>query len=99
MFGYRAYEYDGLSPAVAAVKLGSLLKILHIHDNFGTEDYHLAPGIGTIDWKAFAGALRKIGYEGVFSLEINGAPERISQHLIFDYAGFSFKSAKALINI
>jgi len=89
----------GLSPAVAAVKLGGLLKILHVHDNFGTEDYHLAPGIGTVDWKAFICALRQIGYDGVFSLEVNGACGRISQNLVFNYAGFAFKSAKAVINL
>ena len=42
---------------------------VHIQDNDGTGDGHLIPGDGTIDWAAFTGALRSVGYLGDCVLE------------------------------
>ncbi|MFQ9872569.1 MAG: sugar phosphate isomerase/epimerase family protein [Oscillospiraceae bacterium] len=49
--------------------LGKHLKLLHVHDNCGFNDEHLAPGYGSIPWPEFLSALRDIGYDGVFSAE------------------------------
>lgn len=57
--------------------LGSRLKVLHIHDNNGTEDEHLIPytqnpgnkGMGQIGWDGVIKALRKMNYEGALSFE------------------------------
>ncbi len=49
--------------------LGKRIKALHIHDNDGLSDAHLAPYTGTINWKAFYSALREIGYEGDLDFE------------------------------
>lgn len=56
--------------------LGDRLTVLHIHDNNGTFDQHLAPYssvIGrretTCDWNGFLQGLREIGYRGVLSFE------------------------------
>ena len=62
----------GETPAAAARKLGSRLKLLHVHDNHGRYDEHMACGYGTIDWEAFLAALRGLGYRGVFSAEAGG---------------------------
>ena len=42
--------------------------------NDGTDDYHLAPFAikNSIDWREVVTALREIGYEGLFNLEIPG---------------------------
>lgn len=48
--------------------LGQDLACMHVHDNKGA-DYHLIPYQGGINWEAFLGALKKINYKGVFSLE------------------------------
>lgn len=50
-------------------KLGSEIKVLHVHDNMGDRDFHLWPTKGCIDWPGFMKALRDIGFQGVFSLE------------------------------
>ena len=42
----------------------------HVHDNGGTRDDHLVPYAGTIDWDAAMMTTQKIGYEGVFMLEV-----------------------------
>jgi sugar phosphate isomerase/epimerase len=48
----------------------------HIHDNRGRNDDHLVPGKGSIDWDATLLAFQKIGYDGVWMLELAAAAER-----------------------
>jgi sugar phosphate isomerase/epimerase len=50
--------------------LGDRLRVLHVHDAIMTEDAHLVPGLGLIEWPAFFNALRAINFDGVVSLEI-----------------------------
>lgn len=53
---------------------GSYLKATHINGNDGTDDYHLAPYSikNSVNWPEVVTALRQIGYEGLFNLEIPG---------------------------
>lgn len=46
---------------------------LHLHDNNGARDEHLAIGEGTIDWSRSLVTLRAIGYSGTAVLEIHGS--------------------------
>ena len=57
---------------IRRVKPG-FLKGLHVQDNHGVErmlDEHLAPGLGTIDFDDLLAALREVGYDGDFTLEL-----------------------------
>lgn len=55
------------------LKAGKHLKALHIADNEGERDQHMAPfGRGTVDFEQVVAALREIGYEGMFNYEIPG---------------------------
>ena len=55
------------------VKAGKRLKALHIADNDETRDQHRAPfGGGTVDFFEVVDALREIGYDGMFNMEIGG---------------------------
>ena len=56
--------------------IGDLLKILHLHDNDGTEDTHLPPYDGNFDWADFIEGLYDIGYDGVMSLETEPIKEK-----------------------
>ncbi len=49
--------------------LGSRLESVHIHDNNGAEDSHLAPFMGIIDWKSTCEALKTNQYQGSFNFE------------------------------
>ena len=49
---------------------GKLLRHLHLHDTIGGAQSHLPIGDGEIDYPAFAAALRKIGYQGIYMLEL-----------------------------
>lgn len=52
---------------------GSKLKALHIADNDGSFDQHFMPfGQGNIDFAEMVHALREVGYDGIFNLEISG---------------------------
>jgi len=59
---------------------GKRLKALHVNDNLGPipgakdSDLHMIPGdprgIGLINWIAFSQALKSVGYEGAFNMEL-----------------------------
>lgn len=46
------------------------LKHVHLSDNKGKGDDHLAIGAGTIDWKRELKALKAAGYDGTITLEV-----------------------------
>lgn len=43
---------------------------VHLHDNDQTDDLHLLPYDGTIDWKTVVAKLKECGYEGPITLEL-----------------------------
>ena len=55
------------------LKAGDKLKALHIADNEGVTDQHMMPfGRGNVDFCEVVVALREVGYDGIFNLEIPG---------------------------
>lgn len=66
---------------------GKYLRALHIADNRGIKDDHLAPyNGGNIDFVRVLRALYEVGYDGLFNLEIPGEtciPVAIPNHLRF----------------
>jgi len=50
--------------------MGPRLWGVHLHDNDGTEDEHLLPGMGTVPFDDVAAALVEVGFAGTFMLEI-----------------------------
>lgn len=51
-------------------KLGDHLKVLHIHDAVLTDDTHLIPRLGYIEWEEVVKALKDIHFDGSFSMEV-----------------------------
>lgn len=51
---------------------GDRLYATHISDNDGSGDQHRMPFCGNIDWMGVIGALKDVGYAGLFNLEIPG---------------------------
>lgn len=58
--------------------LGSELRSLHIHDNFGDNDIHVMPMIGTINFDDLFRGLLEIKYGGCFTLEAGDTIRRTS---------------------
>lgn len=56
----------------ALVSLRSRLVHLQASDNRGHTDDHLPPGEGVIDWAGVRSTLERVGYQGVFMLEVTG---------------------------
>ncbi len=53
----------------AIMQLGDRIETLHIHDNNGMGDQHLAPYMGILDWNRFIMGMRDVGYQGNLSFE------------------------------
>jgi sugar phosphate isomerase/epimerase len=51
----------------------------HVHDNQGRGDDHLVPYEGAIDWDAALVTMQKIGYEGMYLMELanTGSPAEV----------------------
>ena len=64
----HAHLMGDLGEAIETVS-GHLLTT-HVHDNGGRRDDHLVPFAGTIEWEAAMMSTQKIGYDGVFMLEV-----------------------------
>lgn len=52
--------------------LGSHVRALHIQDNMGDDDYHLAPFLGSLNLDSVMCGLKDIGYNGYFTFEVGG---------------------------
>ncbi len=53
-------------------KLSEKIIYVHISDNDGRDNYHWAPGKGTIDWDAVFIGLKKYGYTGYIAIDVGG---------------------------
>ena len=49
----------------------------HVHDNRGRRDEHLVPFAGGIDWDAALMTTQKVGYDGLFVLEVDGGHDAL----------------------
>jgi L-ribulose-5-phosphate 3-epimerase len=72
---------------------GDKLICTHMSDNHGAHDEHLCPGGGTIDWPAVVAALRGIGYDGLFNLEIPG-----EEHPVAEIQALKVRHARAVVD-
>ena len=59
------------------LKIGSKLKITHIHDNYGT-DSHNQPFDGTVNWDSVRKALTDINFNGELTSEVRYKKEELS---------------------
>ncbi len=62
-------RYDNPSVGDVIRKLGSLVEVLHLHDNNGIKDQHKIPMTGIIDWNDVLSALDDAGFNGWYNLE------------------------------
>ena len=76
--GMRALDKN---PKDLLLEVGSRIKGTHVHNNFLTMDAHLAPPLGTINWKEVLGALKSIGFDGYLTLEV-GEPKMAKRSFI-----------------
>lgn len=68
----------------AIMQIGDRLETLHIHDNNGQSDQHIAPYMGILDWNRFIQGLRDVGYQGNLSFETFNACQVFDHELMPD---------------
>lgn len=61
--------------------MGDRVKILHLHDNDGVDDQHLAPYMGIADWDRICKGLHDIGYRGSLNFETHKTLTRFPRAL------------------
>lgn len=78
---------DGIDHHKEIMAMGKHLKAVHVHDNNGQKDQHLAPFLGSLDYDSFLRGLIESGYSGYFTFESDaffkyhrGAPEGLLAH-------------------
>lgn len=67
--------------------LGKRIKALHLHDNDGTGDSHLAPYAASLPWEELLEALKAVGYNGTLNFETFAQvlPSRIPPALVPEF--------------
>ncbi len=61
-------------------KLGNRIQYLHVSDNDGQTNHHLALGRGTVDWDGVFLALKKHGFSGYVAVDVGGVPDLDAQY-------------------
>jgi len=56
-------------------KLGKRIFYLHVSDNNGLTNEHLALGKGTIDWEGFFTALKRYQFNGYVAIDVGNVPD------------------------
>ena len=78
-------------------KVGSRLVLVHLNDNFGEDDIHLAPFLGNIRWDGVMKTLKKIDYRGSLNMEVTTS--RRPAALRESYAAYMNESLRELRRI
>lgn len=77
-------EMRGLDTSAAQMieTLGDFVGCIHLHDNNCLHDNHNMPFAYAIDFDSMIAALRKIGYKGDITLEVDGFHDRLPEKLL-----------------
>lgn len=80
-------SYIGRTPADVIRQCGKRIITLHLQDNYGLNDDHQMPGMGTIDWYETLSALKEVGYKGPLMMEMTGPGVKIRRtvEMLRDY--------------
>ena len=67
--------------------VGKRIKVLHLHDNDGASDAHMAPYTGSFPWAELLATLKEVGYDGDLSFETFAQvkPERLPEALVPEF--------------
>ena len=87
----------GLDQGAALKKLGSRLKMLHVNDNYGVDDEHIAPFTGTADWSVVMSALKDIKFEGSLNYEVGS--RRMPHEIRPAFAQFLLQAGRELCKL
>ena len=78
--------------------LGKDVYALHIQDNFGNEDNHIAPYFGSLNLDSVMHGLEEIGYNGYFTFESSCMLFPPNRRRIYDKDNRLFKPSMEIID-
>lgn len=87
----------GLKQSEALAYVGTRLKVLHVNDNLGIGDDHLAPFLGTVDWEDAMHGLALCGFDGLINYEI--VTKRLPEAVREDYARYLIAAGRELMKM
>jgi len=67
-FGHA--HISGIKQSEGLAYVGNRLRVIHVNDNFATDDEHILPFTGTVDWRDAMHGLALADYNGVFNFEL-----------------------------
>jgi len=94
-FGHA--NITGLKQSEALEYVGGRLKMLHINDNFGLGDIHLAPFMGNIDWADAMHGVAMSGFTGLINYEVSA--KRMPADLREVFGRYLTDAAQKLIDL
>jgi sugar phosphate isomerase/epimerase len=92
-FGHA--NINGLKQSEELALIGSRLKVLHVNDNFATDDHHIPPFTGKVDWEDAMLGLKSTGFSGYFSFEVSAV--NVPAEMCEPFAAYLVSAAKTLI--
>lgn len=96
-FGHA--HLSSINQCEALRALGKDLKALHVADNRGKTDDHLAPYFGTIVWEPIMKTLEEIEYEGDFTYEIHGFTNGLANGLHDQVLRFTYELGMFMLEL
>ena len=74
--------------------LGNRIGALHVHDNNYRDDSHTLPGLGKMPYEEICAALKRSGYQGLFTLEADNFIKNLPDALLPSAVAFMAKNAR-----
>ena len=91
----KASRFGHPKPADAIRLFGNNISTLHLNDNDTLTDQHKPPRTGCIDWDDVMAALKEVGYNGVYNMELS--LDCFGKDLYLDTAALSNKIMRDIL--
>ena len=95
-FGHAHRALKDAEPSLRMV--APYLRATHVDDNRGTDDLHILPFHGTINWGRMMTVLREIGYGGAFNFELSIC-RRMPEELVEDTVRYAYRVGRYLLSM
>ncbi len=94
----KSTRFPGNPPVGDVIRmLGDRIVVLHLNDNDTLTDQHKIPMTCTIDWKDTFKALKEIGYNGIYNMELDYNADHFGKDFDEEEAAFAVKVMRNIL--
>lgn len=94
----KSTRFPGNPPVGEVIRmLGNRIVALHLNDNDTLSDQHKIPMTCTIDWKDTFKALKEIGYNGIYNMELGFDSDHFGKDFAEEEAAFAIKVMRNIL--